>query len=96
MKKLILIVALGVTGVMSAKEVADKKVDTTEKKAISNKTSNKAKAVFYQWIGVSTWCGKVFYLDASDYTGVGELNDAATQFTNQQCAGASTFTGQYT
>jgi hypothetical protein len=48
------------------------------------------------WIGVSTWCGKVFYLNASDYSSYEELDAAATQFTNQQCAGASTFTGQYT
>lgn len=100
MKKFFLIVAIGVAGLMSAKGTSYKKVnkksETTEKKAVNNKLSAKANAAFYNWVGVSTWCGKVFYLDASDYSSMGELNDAATQFTNQQCAGASTFTGQYT
>ena len=100
MKKIFFIAALGVAGLVSAKGVADKKVgkkaETIEKKAVNNKVSIKAKAAFYNWVGVSTWCGKVFYLDASDYSSMDELSDAATQFTNQQCSGASTFTGQYT
>lgn len=92
---------VSIAGFMSAKGSADKKVikkvETMEKKsAHHNMVSAKAKAAFYNWIGVSTWCGKVFYLDASDYSSGEELDGAATQFTNQQCAGASTFTGQYT
>lgn len=100
MKKVILIAALGVAGLVSAKGSADKKVikktETTVKKVLNSNASNKTKAAFYNWIGVSTWCGKVFYLEASDYSSFEELDAAATQFTNQQCAGASTFTGQYT
>ncbi|EFK36865.1 Uncharacterised protein [Chryseobacterium gleum] len=100
MKKIFFIAALGVAGFMSAKGSADNKVirkaKTTDNKSVNSNTSNKAKAAFYNWIGVSTWCGKVFYLDASDYSSFEELDAAATQFTNQQCAGASTFTGQYT
>lgn len=100
MKKLILIAALGVAGIISAKDVADKKVikkaETIEIKYINNNIDKKAKMPPITWIGVSTCCGKVFYLNATDYSSYEELDAAASQFTNQQCAGASTFTGQYT
>lgn len=100
MKKVFFIAAFGVAGLMSAKGITDKKVIkkivTTEKKNVNKKVSKKTKAAFYNWIGVSTWCGKVFYLDMNDYSNAEELDAAATQFTNQQCATATTFTGQYT
>lgn len=106
MKKLLFVAALGVAGLASAKEVknestaAKKEVEkeTVSEKKLSQNSKEQAKILLKEiaWVGVSTWCGKVFYLNANDYSSMAELNDAATYFTNQQCAGASTFTGQFT
>ncbi|KFF21306.1 hypothetical protein [Chryseobacterium sp. JM1] len=103
MKKLLFIAALGAVGVMSAKEIKKENISVKNKEVVTGKVElqnvkeqTKRVIVLYNWIGVSTWCGKVFYLDANDYSSMAELNSDAAYFTNQQCAGASTFTGQYT
>lgn len=69
---------------MSAKGSADKKVIkksvTTEKKAVNGKTSKKAKAAFYNWIQVTSPCGAVYYLEASDYGSWDSFTDDVTYF----------------
>jgi len=103
MKKLLFVATFCVAGLMSAKNAEAKKQEA-KKETVESK-SNESTAQDLQkdlkvalkpivWIGVSTWCGKVFYLDANDYTSMDELNDAATYFSDQQCSG--TFVGQYT
>ncbi|WP_294209716.1 hypothetical protein [uncultured Chryseobacterium sp.] len=102
MKKLLFVATICVAGLTSAKNLEIKKPEakreTVELKNTENTKQNSLKDLKVAlkpiaWIGVSTWCGKVFYLDANDYTSMDELNDAATYFTDQQCSG--TFVGQY-
>ena len=92
MKKLFLLAALGVAGFASAKSVKTENVELKREvvkveyvKEVSTKQS-KVLLRDISWIGVSTWCGKVFYLNANDYSNIEELDAAAAQFTQQQCA----------
>jgi len=103
MKKLLFVATICVAGLMNAKNAEIKKPELKRETAESksnestkqdSQTDLKVALKPIAWIGVSTWCGKVFYLDANDYTSMDELNDAATYFTDQQCSG--TFVGQYT
>lgn len=89
MKKLLLIAAIGAAGLMSAKSITEKKVikkvETTEKK-VRSKVSNKAKkAVFYNWIQVTSPCGAVYYLEASDYGSIEAFADDVVYFNAQKC-----------
>lgn len=90
---------------MSAKNAEAKKPETKRETVESKNSKNtkqdsqidlKVALKPIAWIGVSTWCGKVFYLNANDYSNYEELDAAATQFTQQQCAGHSTLPTQFT
>ncbi|MBB6330367.1 hypothetical protein HNP24_001317 [Chryseobacterium sediminis] len=86
MKKIIFIAALGTAGLMSAKSITTKKVikkaETTEKKGLNR---SKTKAVLYNWIQVTSPCGAVYYLEASDYDSVGDFTDDVIYFNAQKC-----------
>jgi len=105
MKKLLFIATLCVAGLVSAKNAEVKKPEAKRETAESknnestkqdSQTDLKVALKRIAWIGVSTWCGKVFYLGANDYSNYEELDAAATQFTQQQCAGHSTLPTQFT
>jgi len=102
MKKLLLVAALGVAGLVSAKdvksEIADVKNEVVKNENAKEVSKEQSKVILRDiaWIGVSTWCGKVFYLNANDYSSFEELDAAAGQFTQQQCAGASSQIVQFT
>jgi len=105
MKKLLFVATICVAGLMNAKnaeaEKPELKKETAESKSNeSTKQDSQAdlKVVLkpIAWIGVSTWCGRVFYLNANDYSNYEELDAAATQFTQQQCAGHSVLPTQFT
>ena len=100
MKKLLFIVALGAAGLTSAKEIKKEDASVKNKEGVTEKVENqnlekqvKIAMLLRNWIGVSTWCGKVFYLDASDYSSIADLNADATYFTDQQCASTQLGTG---
>lgn len=92
MKKLLLLAAFGVAGFVSAKDVktesTDLKKENVTKKSLNKNSKQQSKVLpgGINWIGVSTWCGKVFYLNANDYSNSEELDAAAAHFTQQQCA----------
>ncbi|NIF05074.1 hypothetical protein F3J23_06425 [Chryseobacterium sp. Tr-659] len=90
MKKIIFIVTLGVAGLMSAKGITDKeitkKIKTTAKKARNcSRVSIKAKTGYYNWIQVTSPCGAVYYLEASDYDSIQAFTDDVTYFNAQKC-----------
>ncbi|MEY8758660.1 hypothetical protein [Chryseobacterium tongliaoense] len=100
MKKLLFITALGAAGLTSAKEIKKENTSVKNKEAVIEKveSQNLEKQVkiaisLHNWIGVSTWCGKVFYLDANDYSNIADLNADAAYFTDQQCASTQLGTG---
>lgn len=89
MKKIFFIAALSVAGLISAKGNADKKTIkksiNTEKKAISKKNSKKTKAAAYNWIKVTSPCGAVYYLEASDYSSLDSFVSDVVYFNLQKC-----------
>ena len=97
MKKLFFIAALGVAGMMSASASNDVNIDLVK----SDEATVKADLVLiappeHAWIGVQTWCGKVFYLDMNHYNSQAELEAAASHFTQAQCGTRSTDIGTQT
>lgn len=97
MKKLLFIAALGAAGLTNAKEIKKENTSVKNKEAVTEnqdlERQVKIAILLRNWIGVSTWCGKVFYLDADDYSSDEELYSAASYFTGQQCATTQLGTG---
>ena len=84
MKKLLLVAALGVVGVVNAKTIEN--VSTEKKSAINEKNIASFLIREYDWVKVTTGCGKVFYLDNNMYGDCYEcLQEHARQFTDAQC-----------
>ena len=76
MKKLLLLAAFGVAGLMSAKGYL---VSLTIEQNVEAELSE------HDWLVVETWCGKVFYLDNNHYSSFEEIAKDADYFTDQQC-----------
>ncbi len=82
---------LGIAGLMSAK--------TMEENTIKKKESLNSKEVIkvfllreYDWVKVTTSCGKVFYLDNNMYGDCYEcLQEDARYFTDAKCGSGSSF-----
>lgn len=96
MKKLIIMAALVVSGLTSAKASVYVSAEKIEKQNSVLIPIAQEKTVEHQLIGVQTWCGKVFYLDLQHYSNYEDLHNDAVYFTNQQCAETKTFVPQYT
>ena len=85
MKKLLFVVALGVAGLMSAK---DAKVQTSKSERFSKwDTGVKTKAVFYNWVQIVSPCGAVYYLAYESYVGctIDELYSDIATFNYAKC-----------
>ncbi len=94
MKKLLLVAAIAVAGLVSAKNVKIE-FETNSNSITKNYFNNGlmiSKLLVYQWVPVSTGCGKVFYLDNSMYGDCYEcLQEDARKFTDAQCGGGYGF-----
>lgn len=91
MKKLFFIAALGVAGLMSASINNDafascKTIDSTLQFDIVSISPPQ-----YEWVTVTTVCGKVFFLDANMYSCYEELQEDSRIFTDAQCGQGYSF-----
>ena len=83
MKKLMFVAALVVAGMVSGKTSNKKLLDLQPQNSMLNFIKL---PVVYDWVKVTTSCGKVFYLNGSDYTNCYEcLQEDARKFTDAQC-----------
>lgn len=96
MRKLFFVVALGAAGLVSAKENPVKTDKPAEKaETVTKQDSEEVKAEarqlfrYYNWVTVTTWCGKVFYLDYNMYDSYEGYAEDAAQFSIAQCGGTS-------
>lgn len=91
MKKLLLVAAVGVAGLVSAnttKEIADNYVDKNIKKeAYYNECSTQTlnTYMFYELVYIPTPCGNDFYLNAEDYTNIYDYARDIQYFTMVKC-----------
>lgn len=85
MKKVLLLAAFGVAGLMSAKD-NQSDISTCQKVFVNEVTFELNVALAeHDWIMVETWCGKVFYLDNNHYSSFEQIGAHANYFTDQQC-----------
>ncbi|WP_407484009.1 hypothetical protein [Elizabethkingia meningoseptica] len=89
MKKILLVAAIAVAGLVSAKSSV-KNVSAESKsvkKEFVKKTKNAqaTKALFYRWGKRISPCGKVYYLDLDGYADASELFKAVDQFDYAKC-----------
>lgn len=81
---MLLMAALSVVGVVNAKAI---EIVSAEKSSVSNEQNHTSFLLKdYDWVTVTTGCGKVFYLDNNMYGDCYEcLQEDARQFTDAQC-----------
>ncbi len=85
MKKVLLLAAFGVAGLMSASENRNDFSNSQKLFVDEEKYELNAVVVDHDWIVVETWCGKVFYLDNNHYESFEAIGADANYFTDQQC-----------
>ncbi len=85
MKKVLLLAAFGVAGLMSASENRNDFSNSQKLFVDEEKYEWNAVVVDHDWIVVETWCGKVFYLDNNHYESFEAIGADANYFTDQQC-----------
>ena len=92
MKKLLLIVGFMSAGFMSAKDNSKNlqisSEITNEKKInlyVNNYYNAEMAVMLYDWITVTSSCGKVYYLDANDYSDTDELISDVNKFDKAKC-----------
>ena len=92
MKKLFFAAALGVAGFMSAKDLVsthssniNSEITGTKEITISGENTTYKVAFFYNWITVTSSCGKVYYLEASHYNSFEQLQADVDYFDGQKC-----------
>lgn len=83
MKKLLLVAALGIAGLVSAKENV-KKIELNTKNCILI-VSNKENVFLRHLVQITASCGKIYYLDTDQYASFEELMDAVDYFDAQKC-----------
>lgn len=93
MKKLLFVAALGVAGLMSAKDVkegADINTNIVSKSSL-DKNVEISKVFRYHWVSVVTGCGAVFYLDYNMYDSYEAFQEDARYFTDIKCGEGECF-----
>ena len=89
MKKLLFIAALGVAGLVSAKNVEEIKTEKAKEKAPVEKTISVEKKSTakkpYNWVTIVSPCGAVFYLDMNDYATTDAFWADAHHFSDVKC-----------
>lgn len=89
MKKTLLIAAIGVAGLVSAKSSTKSILSESKsaKKEVVKKTKNAqaGKALFYRWGKRVSPCGEVYYLDLDKYDNAVDLYKAIDQFDYAKC-----------
>lgn len=83
MKKLLLVAALGVAGLVSAKE--NVKNDELNTKNCILIVSKKENVLLRHLVQITASCGKIYYLDTDQYASFEELMDAVDYFDAQKC-----------
>ncbi len=84
MKKMLFVVALGVAGLLCAKGTVKSKKSVIKpivKKSLVMKTPQMPS----QWVECHSPCGKVYWLQASNYNTPAELLDAQQEFNDIKC-----------
>ncbi|HAV03027.1 MAG TPA: hypothetical protein DCW95_07570 [Chryseobacterium sp.] len=84
MKKVLLMAAIFVAGIVSANTVYDK-ANNSGFVLLDAEIEQIASESDHYGIMVETWCGKVFYLDGNHYENFTEFGADANYFTDQQC-----------
>ena len=85
MKKLLLVAAIGVAGLVSAKEVVKKNLVKSPVKPNSSFIDAKLKNLPYQWLKVNSPCGVVYWIQAANYRTVSDAVDAIDYFNEAKC-----------
>lgn len=85
MKKLLFMTALGVAGLVSAKESVKKSLVKSPVKLNASFIDAKLKNLPYQWVKVNSPCGEVYWLQAANYKTVSDAIDAIDYFNEAKC-----------
>ena len=89
MKKLLLVAAIGVAGLVSAKGKAKEFIlmDGFKKEGKFVEKSKLKNSMVYVWVTVVSPCGAVYSLDISGYSDAEELMNDVYYFNGQKCGG---------
>ncbi|SFI16597.1 hypothetical protein [Halpernia frigidisoli] len=104
MKKVLLLAAFGVAGLMSANQVSQTfaKSHLTAEQNLNfiKSANNKFAPPAHQFVPIQSPCGQVYYLDLNQYSddaaGLIQFGNDINYFNEQKCGSGGGFQGQYT
>ncbi|WP_124640992.1 hypothetical protein [Amniculibacterium aquaticum] len=99
MRKLFLVAALGVAGLMSAKEQIVKNICMiSSESVIESESMNTLLVEGHTWIAIDSGCGQQYFLDLNHYSddvaGLKAFQDDIAFFSEQKCRGAQAAANQ--